>query len=493
MKYETPHITHHTSHITHHTSHITHHTSQKESTYCDQTIRSTGYQWYWKEDDWKVEAGAYPSSQAQQGPNKSWIKYDEDQNRQIEAAFVRGDQKVTVTGDLIKVKNGGIYDVYFPRTGAEQGYQKRQDTGHRRKVKREAEVKNSVKSKRIPKKRIPKKVYPSLPALPENWSLQEIKQLPMKTVYVTIRGLKEAWDPKYPASGVLSAKQKLKSLVCSETFQVLTELTPEVQEQITCILGKRSVTVTGFDPEKKTVSMEGLAPSITEGKVDVLDHLAKALQREEFPEEWQPIQTSGSTLDSPNCSLFTITPSSQEWEKIEDRMRETMPQVRLVEVKRIQNKHLWRKYAANKESLANKWARDSELEMELFHGTSSKDPSAIYNGEVGFDHCFSRQGMWGKGIYFAANFEYSHKYANDIEGGKHKQLLLARVLTGEVHTCPSDCNISRPPEHPRHGEEGARFQHMYYDSVSGETGGSKVYIVYHSHLAYPTYLIKYSV
>ena len=47
----------------------------------------------------------------------------------------------------------------------------------------------------------------------------------------------------------------------------------------------------------------------------------------------------------------------------------------------------------------------------LFHGTSGTDPKLIYDSEEGLDMRFSKNGMWGVGIYFAVNSEYSNSYA----------------------------------------------------------------------------------
>ena len=47
----------------------------------------------------------------------------------------------------------------------------------------------------------------------------------------------------------------------------------------------------------------------------------------------------------------------------------------------------------------------------LFHGTLSTDPQLIYNSEDGLDLRFARNGMMGKGIYFAEDPAYSHNYA----------------------------------------------------------------------------------
>ena len=78
--------------------------------------------------------------------------------------------------------------------------------------------------------------------------------------------------------------------------------------------------------------------------------------------------------------------------------------------------------------------------------------------------------MWGKGLYFAENASYSlgysHKHKNGVKG-----MFFAQVNLGKCNDMAPDKNIKTPPQG--------------YDSISGFTGGSKVYIVYANKKAYP--------
>lgn len=84
--------------------------------------------------------------------------------------------------------------------------------------------------------------------------------------------------------------------------------------------------------------------------------------------------------------------------------------------------------------------------------------------------------MWGRGIYFAQDASYSdaysHKYGNGLHG-----MFLARVLIGQAETLASNNNIVEPS--------------VGYDSVTGTTNGSKVFIIYANKKAYPQYYVTY--
>ena len=127
-------------------------------------------------------------------------------------------------------------------------------------------------------------------------------------------------------------------------------------------------------------------------------------------------------------------------------------------------------------------------ELSLFHGTGRHEPSDIYGGDSSFDMRFSRDGMWGRGNYFAVNASYSNSYSYKAEGGV-RQMLVAYVLTGHSKYCPSDSGLTKPPMLP--GPQGDTSIKRRYDSVSGDTRGSKVYITYDNDKAYPAYLITY--
>jgi len=98
---------------------------------------------------------------------------------------------------------------------------------------------------------------------------------------------------------------------------------------------------------------------------------------------------------------------------------------------------------------------------------------------------YSTGGMWGVAIYFAENASYSKRYAyNTTEG--YKQFFMARVLVGTPIALPADANIKKPPAKPI--TTGIT---EYYDSIQGETNGSRVYMIYENGKAFPDYLITY--
>ena len=92
--------------------------------------------------------------------------------------------------------------------------------------------------------------------------------------------------------------------------------------------------------------------------------------------------------------------------------------------------------------------------------------------------------MWGRGLYFAEKASYSNSYAFATAQGR-KCILLAKLFVGEEIHMQSDRSLRLPPYKP--DGSGRR-----YNTVTGSTGGSKVYIVYENGRAYPEYMVTYT-
>jgi len=156
----------------------------------------------------------------------------------------------------------------------------------------------------------------------------------------------------------------------------------------------------------------------------------------------------------------------------------------VVKIERVQNKWLYEQYLQFKSKLVKKGSNLNET--YLFHGSSTNPPVNIYHGLEGWDMRFSNAGMWGQGIYFAVNANYSGNYTYKAPEGK--QIFYATVLLGDSIKLEPDNKLKMPPEKKN---SNGQFIIDRYDSVEGFTGNSVVYILYANGFAYPSYLITY--
>ena len=202
----------------------------------------------------------------------------------------------------------------------------------------------------------------------------------------------------------------------------------------------------------------------------------------EVPSHWDA-QTEKVVLKS-------VSSGSKEWNDINSRVHETLPSVQVVRVERIQNQWLWEKYHFSRQRMSEKYEGIIN-EKDLFHGTSITPPEKIFKSEQGFDFRFCSRGMWGTGTYFAMNASYSNNYAYTT--GTRKQMILAKVLTGETCQCSPDSSLKKPPVKSQSKLGGSRntFEDELYDSVKGHTNGSDIFVIYDHEKAYPAYLITY--
>ena len=217
--------------------------------------------------------------------------------------------------------------------------------------------------------------------------------------------------------------------------------------------------------------MEEITLIATEGKGNT-----ESAASHEIPSEWE--------RQTQNTMLFELPKTSNEYVRIERNFLSTMSDAAIVHIERIQNNWLWERYVLTRKRLCKK-NNGRVNEKQLFHGSRSR-AQMIYDSEEGFDMRFSSKGMWGEANYFAEKASYSNSYAYERDDGT-REILLAKVLTGDSCNCPSDRTLRMPPV-----KEGQIcFEQERYDTVNGETNGSRVYMTYSNDKAYPAYLIVY--
>ena len=228
-----------------------------------------------------------------------------------------------------------------------------------------------------------------------------------------------------------------------------------------------------------------LQKCVSQMQLVIISEIAKSPKglKTETPREWQPQRET--------VQLFPVSQGCSEWVHVASNFQSTMSDATIISIDRIQNQWLWQRYFQHKEMIREK-NKSAVNEMELFHGTSSNDPKSIYSSEEGFDMRYSASGKWGQGNYFAVNASYSNGYAYKDSSG-HSQMFLAKVLTGDSHSCPPNRSLRMPPEKSSYAgaASNVHLEQMCYDTVTRTTSSSTVYMTYDNLKAYPAYLITY--
>ena len=207
----------------------------------------------------------------------------------------------------------------------------------------------------------------------------------------------------------------------------------------------------------------------------------------EFPLFWSPQEN--------DIEIVMLDKGKEEYRTIRDTFLLSMPESCVIGIERIQNKKLFIRYAFQKALLLDKNSGNEQNlnEQLLFHGTSKTPPSKIWQSEDGFDLRYCRWGMWGIGSYFAKKASYSDKYAYSYKRNyvQFREMLVANVLTGNSKFLPSNTESRQLTRPPVYTEATAGCPEVLYDSVTGFTGGSQIYVLYKLDMAYPSYLVRY--
>jgi hypothetical protein len=109
-------------------------------------------------------------------------------------------------------------------------------------------------------------------------------------------------------------------------------------------------------------------------------------------------------------------------------------------------------------------AKVRPLQLRLWHGTSKTPPAQVFKKD-GLNIVYANDGMWGKGIYFAVNANYScPAYSFPVPGQpKTYEVFFANVAIGNTCEMPQQARgLFCPPPLPGSADE-------YYDSVKGHT------------------------
>ena len=89
--------------------------------------------------------------------------------------------------------------------------------------------------------------------------------------------------------------------------------------------------------------------------------------------------------------------NSEEWRQVLalGRLHETMPNVRVVSIQRVENRALWDDYALQRDLLQQRRNRRwGDMHTWAWHGTRTTDPEIIAND--GIDFRFADEGLWGR-------------------------------------------------------------------------------------------------
>jgi len=174
--------------------------------------------------------------------------------------------------------------------------------------------------------------------------------------------------------------------------------------------------------------------------------------------------------------------------------------VEVVGVERIQNLAMWQSYVVKRQTICYRetGGTDSPKAMQvaldrferhwLWHGTNVEVMDKIMQQGFNRSFCGKNATMYGKGVYFARDAEYSAYPTYAVPDINKVQYMMAcRVIVGEY--CPGIRNALTP-------EIRDSSTQTLYDTTVGLLSNDtmenpSIYVTYHDAQAYPEYLIKF--
>jgi len=177
-------------------------------------------------------------------------------------------------------------------------------------------------------------------------------------------------------------------------------------------------------PEVNEILFFGKFPKIM--RIYTENKLLNKLKEFDMPKTW--VQKFYMVLNPNVVRLYDIDLDSEEAHTAASKEL-----YRIKVMKRIQNPSLWKRYMDEKKRLLQKYYGQTINEIQGFHGTKNTPPSVILNDIEGFDtarannHC-----LYGKGIYFAKQAQYSLNNYAYKEFDNTKTVFLASVLIGNA-------------------------------------------------------------
>ncbi|XP_055867525.1 uncharacterized protein LOC106052166 isoform X2 [Biomphalaria glabrata] len=190
-------------------------------------------------------------------------------------------------------------------------------------------------------------------------------------------------------------------------------------------------------------------------------------------------------FDSPFL-LQELNPTDRSYREIEIDFENA--DLKVIKVEKLRNAHLCKRYLTERKlMLEQRLSLDPQFNLNekfLYHGTSTKKDFVC---EEGLDSRMSKQGCFGKGIYFSDYPKKCLKYAE--RGGHNNFILLMRVILGESKMYPKgvkDKYLVREPE-----KEAPYRGYRFYDSVQGCPVNHQEFVVYENRRALVEYIITY--
>lgn len=197
-----------------------------------------------------------------------------------------------------------------------------------------------------------------------------------------------------------------------------------------------------------------------------------------FDELFLPLPASKKFLKLP------VLPPSSEFIFVENLLKQTLTEVKVSSMHRVQNDHLWRVYQNKKLLLTSLYNGDvtATNEQYLFHGTGPEVIDLICQENLDWKLSGTNVGcLYGQGTCFSNLASLAHQYARSDMTGKRMMLVVLVVVGKMTRGCKE---MTLPPENKASGRT--------YDTTCDSDTSATIFVKYHKDEYYPAYIVRYS-
>ncbi|XP_030042241.1 protein mono-ADP-ribosyltransferase PARP14 [Microcaecilia unicolor] len=239
-------------------------------------------------------------------------------------------------------------------------------------------------------------------------------------------------------------------------------------------LGQTEVSLKWEGARKMMVNFPAMQGQVPEDNKCFRVHRKEKLTEKGIPAFWQEMASSRG------AKMIQLSHDSLEYQCVEKRFNLSAARYQIQSIERIQCGPLYQAYSLRKKQMEEKNGQEKGNERILYHGTSSETSLLIC--EHGFNRSLNQRSMFGHGVYFAVNAEYSATYSKPNTDGFYT-LIQARVLTG-TYTLGRP-NLRAVPS------RSTSLNHDLFDSVVDKMESPSVFVIFHDSQAYPEYRITF--
>ncbi|XP_072114758.1 protein mono-ADP-ribosyltransferase PARP14-like isoform X1 [Mobula birostris] len=236
-----------------------------------------------------------------------------------------------------------------------------------------------------------------------------------------------------------------------------------------------------------TVKKNGETHTINFKKMQVTDSKGNTSQiRRHFEGGTFELPGSWSNMTSLELLQVDLPNGTEEYNEVADKFKKSCQNhlVKIIEIKRIQNRKLWQSYSVRKQTVERKLP-GTNVERILYHGTTKEITNKVNSTGFNRSFCGRNATAYGKGTYFALKAAYScdNKYSSPDNDGT-KFIYQARVITGNM--CIGNNQLLEPT--PVNAQlDPNDLCDCAVDNLTKPT----IFVVFCDDGAYPEYLITF--